>query len=75
MTTGGGLRALGQGASVVIPRSEPELLAAGLVRALAGGEEIEQLVEEGSRRAELHRADAVADAHIALYDELVHDGR
>ena len=75
VTTGGGLRALGQGASVVIPRSEPELLAAALVRALAGGEEIERLVEEGSRRAELHRADAVAQAHIALYDELVHDGR
>ncbi len=75
VTPVGGLRALGEGAAVVIPRSEPATLASGLVQALRGGEEIEQLVAEGARRAELHRADAVAQAHLALYAELVENGR
>jgi glycosyltransferase involved in cell wall biosynthesis len=71
----GGLRALAEGAAVVIPRSEPALLAAAIAQVLAGGEGIERVVEEGRRRAELHRADAVAGAHLALYTELIQDGR
>jgi glycosyltransferase involved in cell wall biosynthesis len=70
-TPAGGLRALAEGAAVVVPKREPEALAAGIVRALAGGEEIERLVEEGRRRAEAHQAEAVARAHLALYTELV----
>jgi glycosyltransferase involved in cell wall biosynthesis len=70
-TPAGGLRALAEGAAVVVPKREPEALAAGIVRALAGGEEIERLVGEGRRRAEAHRAEAVARAHLALYTELI----
>jgi glycosyltransferase involved in cell wall biosynthesis len=70
-TTVGGLRVLAEGAAVLVPRREPEALAAGIVRALAGGEEVERLVEEGRHRAEGHRAEAVAKAHLALYTELV----
>jgi glycosyltransferase involved in cell wall biosynthesis len=69
----GGLPALAEGAAVVVPRREPEALAAGIVRALAGGEEVERLVEEGRRRAEAHRAEAVAHAHVALYNELIQE--
>jgi glycosyltransferase involved in cell wall biosynthesis len=70
-TTVGGLRVLAEGAAVLVPRQEPEALAAGVVRALAGGEEVERLVEEGRHRAEAHRAETVAKAHLALYTELV----
>jgi glycosyltransferase involved in cell wall biosynthesis len=73
-TAVGGLRALAEGAAVVVPRREPEALAAGIVRALAGGEEVERLVGEGRHRAEAHRAEAVAKAHLALYTELVEGG-
>lgn len=66
----GGIPALATGAVVLVER-HPEALAAGIVAALAGGENIDRLVEEGRRRAEAHRADAVAAAHVALYEELV----
>jgi hypothetical protein len=59
---------------VVVPRREPDALAAGIVRALRGGEEVEQLVEEGRRRAEGQRAEAVVEAHLALYTELIERG-
>jgi glycosyltransferase involved in cell wall biosynthesis len=67
----GGLGTLADGAALVVSRREPEELADGIVRALAGGEEIDRLVAEGRRRAEAHRAEAVARAHLALYAELV----
>jgi glycosyltransferase involved in cell wall biosynthesis len=73
-TAVGGLRMLAVGAAVVVPRREPEALAAGIVRALAGGEEVERLVQEGRRRAEAHREEAVAEAHLALYSELIERG-
>jgi glycosyltransferase involved in cell wall biosynthesis len=73
-TAVGGLRALGEGAAVLIPPREPEALAAGIARALAGGEDVERLVEEGRRRAEAHRAEAVVEAHLALYAELIERG-
>ena len=68
----GGIPALATGAVVLVER-EPEALAAGMVAALMGGEDIDRLVAEGRRRAEAHRADAVAEAHLALYHELVHE--
>jgi glycosyltransferase involved in cell wall biosynthesis len=73
-TAVGGLRALAEGAGVVIHKRDPDALAAGIVRALAGGNEIDGLVEEGRRRAEAHRVEAVAQAHLALYTELVQQG-
>jgi glycosyltransferase involved in cell wall biosynthesis len=66
----GGIPALATGAAVLAERN-PEALAAGIVAALAGGEEIEGLVEEGRRRVEAHRPDAVASAHLSLYQSLL----
>jgi glycosyltransferase involved in cell wall biosynthesis len=70
----GGIPALAEGAAVLADR-HPELLAASLVSALTGGELIDELVAEGRRRAEAHRPDAVASAHVSLYDELLSSGR
>jgi glycosyltransferase involved in cell wall biosynthesis len=70
----GGLPPLADGAAIVVPRRDPQALADGIVRALEGGEEIERQVAEGHRRAEAQRADAVAQAHINLYRELVAGG-
>jgi glycosyltransferase involved in cell wall biosynthesis len=72
VTSVGGLRAVGEGAAVIVPRREPRALAAGVVRALAGGDEVQGFIQEGRRRSESHRADAVAEAHMTLYEELVH---
>jgi glycosyltransferase involved in cell wall biosynthesis len=66
----GGLRSLAPGAAVVVPRN-PEALADGIIKALSRDREVVQLVAEGRRRADAHRADAVADAHLALYNELI----
>jgi glycosyltransferase involved in cell wall biosynthesis len=66
----GGIPALATGAAVLVER-DAAAIADGLIRTLTGGEEIEQAAEEGSRRATQHRADAVAGAHIALYEDLV----
>jgi glycosyltransferase involved in cell wall biosynthesis len=68
----GGIPALATGAVVLVER-QPKALAAGIVAALMGGDTIDRLVEEGRRRAEAHRADAVAAAHIALYHDLLHE--
>jgi glycosyltransferase involved in cell wall biosynthesis len=65
----GGVSALATGAAVLVER-QADLLADGLIAALAGGEEIDRLVAEGRRRAGAHRAEAVATAHISLYEEL-----
>jgi glycosyltransferase involved in cell wall biosynthesis len=67
----GGIPALATGAAVLVER-RPEPLAAAIVATLAGGDEIDPLIQEGRRRAEAHRADSVAAAHIALYKELVY---
>jgi glycosyltransferase involved in cell wall biosynthesis len=67
----GGIPALATDAALLVER-EPEALAAGIVEALQGGQEIDRLVEEGRKRAEAHRPDSVVAAHIALYDELLH---
>jgi glycosyltransferase involved in cell wall biosynthesis len=69
----GGVPALATDAALLVPR-EPGSLADAIVTALAGGEDVVRLVVEGRRRAEAHRADAVARAHVALYEELVQTG-
>ena len=70
----GGIPALATGAAVLVERNV-EALREGLVAALSGGEEIDRLVAEGRRRSGAHRADAVATAHISLYEELRQAGR
>jgi UDP-glucose:(heptosyl)LPS alpha-1,3-glucosyltransferase len=70
----GGIPALATDAAVLVER-HVNSLADGLVAALSGGEEIDSLVAAGRRRADAHRADAVATAHISLYEELVQAGR
>jgi glycosyltransferase involved in cell wall biosynthesis len=66
----GGIPALATDAVILVER-DPGALADGIVRALAGGAEVEELVDEGRRRAQAHRPDAVVDAHLALYEELL----
>jgi glycosyltransferase involved in cell wall biosynthesis len=66
----GGIPALATGAAVLVER-DAAAIADGLVHALTRDDEIEQIAAEGSRRAVQHRAEAVAGAHIALYEELL----
>jgi glycosyltransferase involved in cell wall biosynthesis len=68
-TAVGGIPALATDASVLVDRT-PEALADGLVEALSGGERIERVRAEATRRVERHRAAAVAAAHTELYEEL-----
>lgn len=65
----GGVPALATGAAVLVER-DLDSLVEGLVAALSGGEEIDRFAAEGRRRAEAHRAEAVAEAHISLYETL-----
>jgi glycosyltransferase involved in cell wall biosynthesis len=65
----GGVPALATDAAILVER-EPGALADGLALALSGGDAIARVVAEGRRRADAHRADAVAAAHVALYGEL-----
>jgi glycosyltransferase involved in cell wall biosynthesis len=65
----GGIPALATDAAILVER-KPEALAAGIEATLRGGQEIDHLVEEGRKRAEAHRPDSVAAAHVALYEEL-----
>ena len=73
-TSVGGLKALVEGAGVVVRRREPAALARGIVHALTGRQTVDQFVAEGRRRAEAHRAGAVVDAHLDLYNELLSAG-
>jgi glycosyltransferase involved in cell wall biosynthesis len=68
-TAVGGIPALATDAAVLVERTA-DALADGIVAALSGGERIDGLVTEATRRAERHRAAAVAAAHTDLYDEL-----
>jgi glycosyltransferase involved in cell wall biosynthesis len=68
-TAVGGIPALATDAAVLVERT-PDALAEGLVAALSNGDRIEHLVAEATRRAERHRAAAVAAAHTELYEEL-----
>jgi glycosyltransferase involved in cell wall biosynthesis len=68
-TAVGGIPALATDAAVLVERT-PDALASGVIAALSGGERIERLVAEATRRVERHRAAAVATAHKKLYEEL-----
>ena len=70
----GGIPALATDGAVLVKR-DVDSLREGLVAALSGGEDIDRLVAEGRRRADAHRADAVATAHISLYQDLLEAGR
>ncbi len=70
----GGIPALATDAAVLVER-DADSLTEGLVAALSADEEIDRLVANGRRRAEAHRPDAVARAHISLYEDLLEAGR
>jgi hypothetical protein len=65
----GGVPALATGAALLVER-RPEALAESIVTAVRGGDEVARLVEEGRRRAEAHRPEAVVSAHLTLYEDL-----
>lgn len=67
----GGLQSLGEGAAVLVPPESPAALADALIQELRTDSATRERVAEGRRRAELQRAEAVAQAHIALYSELL----
>ena len=68
-TAVGGIPALATDAAILVERT-PGAVAEGIVAALSGGERVEGLVAEATRRVERHRATAVADAHTHLYEAL-----
>lgn len=68
-TAVGGIPALATDAAILVERT-PAALADGVVAALSGGERIDRLVAEATRRVERHRATAVAAAHTRLYEAL-----
>lgn len=68
-TAVGGVPALATGAARLVDASSPTALADALVRQLERPEL--DLVEEGARRAALHREDVVAAAHIDVYQSLL----
>jgi glycosyltransferase involved in cell wall biosynthesis len=74
-TAVGGMEAIAEGAAVLVSPRDPPQLARALVLALAAGDEGNRVVEEGRRRVERHRAEAVAHAHLDLYEALVRRGR
>ena len=73
-TAVGGMVALAEGAAILVSPRDPPQLAQALVTALAAGDEVNRIIEEGRRRVKRHRAEAVARAHIDLYDALVRRG-
>ncbi len=70
-TAVGGVASLGRGAAVLVPSESPPELARALIGVLGGHTDVAPEVAEGRRRAEAFRADAVAAAHIDLYEELL----
>jgi glycosyltransferase involved in cell wall biosynthesis len=70
-TAVGGMRSLAEGAAIMVSPQNPPQLAQAVLNALAAGDEVNRFVEEGRRRAEGHRAEAVAHAHLDLYEALV----
>jgi glycosyltransferase involved in cell wall biosynthesis len=67
--------ALAEGAAILVSPRNPPQLARAVLTALAAGDEVNRVVEEGRRRVEGHRAEAVARAHVDLYEALVRRGR
>jgi glycosyltransferase involved in cell wall biosynthesis len=73
-TAVGGMGALAEGAAILVSPREPPQLARAVVTALAGGDEVNRVVDEGRRRVEHHRAEFVAHAHVDLYEALARRG-
>jgi glycosyltransferase involved in cell wall biosynthesis len=69
-TAVGGIPALATDAAILVERT-PDTLAKGVIAALSRGERVERMVAEATKRVERHRATAVADAHIQLYERLL----
>jgi glycosyltransferase involved in cell wall biosynthesis len=74
-TAVGGMGALAEGAAILVSPRNPPQLARAVVTALTATDEVKRVVEEGRRRVERHRAEAVSRAHLDLYEELVRPGR
>ncbi|HEX6788039.1 MAG TPA: glycosyltransferase, partial [Gaiellaceae bacterium] len=66
----GGIPALATDAALLVER-DADALARGLITVLTSPEHAAALTAEGKRRAEQHRAAAVAAAHVALYNDLL----
>jgi glycosyltransferase involved in cell wall biosynthesis len=66
----GGIPALATDGAILVDRNV-NALRDGLVAALSGGKEIDCMVAEARRRADVHRVNAVATAHISLYQDLL----
>jgi glycosyltransferase involved in cell wall biosynthesis len=74
-TAVGGMGAIAEGAAILVSPQNPAQLAGAVVTALGAGDEVNRVVEEGRRRVEGHRAEAVARAHLDIYEALVRRGR
>lgn len=69
-TAVGGVPTMARGAARLVAADAPGELAAAIVEALTDGRGNAQLVDEGSRRAQMQRADNVVSAHLRLYEGL-----
>jgi glycosyltransferase involved in cell wall biosynthesis len=67
----GGVPELAGGAATLVPPDEPEALAAALIDVLLERTDTREHVAAGRLRSRDFRADAVVDAHLALYEELL----
>jgi glycogen synthase len=71
-TSAGGLATLARGAAEVVPPEDPQGLGSAIASVLGGEQRgLDELVAEGSRRAERCRAAAVAEEHLSLYSKLL----
>ncbi len=67
----GGLASLASGAATLVQPPSESALADALVATLRANGELELLVEEGYRRAQLQREETVTAAHLELYESLL----
>jgi glycosyltransferase involved in cell wall biosynthesis len=67
----GGIPALASGAAALCPPEDAAALAREIVRMLRRGTEVDAMVTRGRVLSETHRASAVAEAHVALYERLL----
>ena len=73
-TAVGGIPALADGAAQLAAPDDPRALAEGIVAVLRGDVDTDAMVREGHRRGHYHDASAVADAHLAVYRDLLDGG-
>jgi glycosyltransferase involved in cell wall biosynthesis len=66
----GGAPVLAGGAARLVPAGDHAALGAAIVDGLRQRHPVAELLEAGSARAQAHRRDRVADAHIRLYASL-----